>query len=99
MMLLLTTHNKSINVDDRYNFRENGIIYRLEWVFFCFISYGVPYDIATEFKIDMSFTKDEIAVMLQEYEADYQTGMNVHEIAGLICNPAIYSSIYRFLAE
>ncbi|MBR3761247.1 MAG: hypothetical protein IKK59_00740 [Lachnospiraceae bacterium] len=47
----------------------------------------------------MSFTKDEIAVMLQEYEADYQTGMNVHEIAGLIYNPDIYSSIYRFLAE
>ena len=55
-----------------------------------------PWNIATEFKIDMSFTKDEISEMLQEYEADYQTGMNVHEIAGLIYD---YTSGYPFLVS
>ena len=55
-----------------------------------------PWNIATEFKIDMSFTKDEIAEMLLEYEEDYQTGMDVYEIAGLIYD---YTSGYPFLVS
>lgn len=55
-----------------------------------------PWNIAADFNVDMSFGKDEIAEMLQEYEADYQTGMDVHEIAGLIYD---YTSGYPFLVS
>lgn len=55
-----------------------------------------PYDIAADFNVDMSFAKDEIAEMLQEYEVDYKTGMNVNEIAGLIYD---YTSGYPFLVS
>jgi len=44
----------------------------------------------------MSFGKDEIAEMLQEYEDDYRTGMDVYEIAGLIYD---YTSGYPFLVS
>lgn len=43
-----------------------------------------PWNIAADFEIDMSFSTDGIAGMLREYEADYHTGMDIGEIAGLI---------------
>ena len=58
--------------------------------------YNSPWNIATDFEIDMSFSKDGIAGMLREYERDYHTGMNVDEIAGLIYD---YTSGYPFLVS
>jgi len=55
-----------------------------------------PWNIAAEFKVDMSFGKDEIAEMLQEYEADYQTGMDLYAIAALIYD---YTSGYPFFVS
>ncbi|MBE5866643.1 MAG: 9-O-acetyl-N-acetylneuraminate esterase [Lachnospiraceae bacterium] len=55
-----------------------------------------PWNIAADFNVDMSFGKDEIAEMLQEYEDDYRTGMDVYEIAGLIYD---YTSGYPFLVS
>ena len=39
-----------------------------------------PWNIAAKFQVDMSFSVEEIAGMLKEYEADYRTGMNIEEI-------------------
>ena len=58
--------------------------------------YNSPWNIATDFEIDMSFSKDGIAGMLREYERDYHTGMNVDEMAGLIYD---YTSGYPFLVS
>lgn len=55
-----------------------------------------PWNIATDFKVELSFSKEEIAVMLQEYEADYHTGMNISELAELLYN---YTSGYPFLVS
>ena len=55
-----------------------------------------PWNIATEFKIDMSFSILDIEEMLQEYELDNQTGMNVKEMANLIYE---YTSGYPFLVS
>ena len=55
-----------------------------------------PWNIAADFNVDMSFSAKEIAVMLDEYEADYQTGMNTAEMAGLIYD---YTSGYPFLVS
>lgn len=41
----------------------------------------VRFDIAADFKINMNFSALQIATMLEEYEADYHTGMNISEIA------------------
>ncbi len=43
-----------------------------------------PWNIAADFSMDMSFSTEEIAGMLQEYEADHQTGMDVFEMAALL---------------
>ena len=40
-----------------------------------------PWNIAAEFSVDMSFSAEEIAGMLQEYEADHQTGMDVSAVS------------------
>jgi hypothetical protein len=40
-----------------------------------------PWNIAADFKVDMSFHPDDIATMLNEYEADHDTGMNIAEIS------------------
>ena len=55
-----------------------------------------PWNIATDFKMDMSLSEDGIVGMLKEYEADYHTGMNAREMAGLIYN---YTSGYPFLVS
>lgn len=58
--------------------------------------YNSPWNIAVPFKADMSFHEDGIAQMLQEYENDHQTGMNISEISQLIFD---YSSAIRFLCQ
>lgn len=58
--------------------------------------YNSPWNIAADFKIDMSFSADEIAEMLMEYEADHHTGMQVNEISGWIYD---YTSGYPFLVS
>ncbi len=40
-----------------------------------------PWNIAADFQVDMSFSTEEIAGMLQEYEADHRTGMDVSAVS------------------
>ena len=58
--------------------------------------YNSPWNIAADFKVDMSFSKDGIAGMLREYEGDYHTGMKVDEMAELLFD---YTSGYPFLVS
>lgn len=55
-----------------------------------------PWNIATDFVVDMSFSKEEIAEMLEAYENDHHTGMNLENMAGLIYD---YTSGYPFLVS
>jgi hypothetical protein len=55
-----------------------------------------PWNIAVDFKIDMSFSAKEIETMLVEYEKDYNTGMNISEIAQEI---RFYTSGYPYLVS
>lgn len=55
-----------------------------------------PWNIAADFKIDMSFDNDGIAGMLREYEEDYHTGMDIDEMAGWIEE---YTSGYPYLVS
>ena len=58
--------------------------------------YNSPWNIAVPFDDDMSLHKDGIAQMLQEYENDHQTGMNVSEMAQMVWD---YSSGYPFFVS
>lgn len=58
--------------------------------------YNSPWNIAADFKVDMSFSREEIAGMLDEYDKDYHTGMDVELLAGLIRE---YTSGYPFLVS
>ena len=55
-----------------------------------------PWNIAAKFKVDMNFSKKDIAGMLQEYEKDSCTGMNIDEIAGMLYD---YTSGYPYLVS
>ena len=55
-----------------------------------------PWNIAVNFKVDMSFNSDEIATMLTDYEADHSTGMNTSSIAVEIYS---YTGGYPFLVS
>jgi hypothetical protein len=55
-----------------------------------------PWNIAVDFDIDMSFSKDDIMGMLQEYENDNHSGMDVDKMAELIYD---YTSGYPFLVS
>ena len=59
-------------------------------------SLKTPWNIAVPFDDDMSLHKDGIAQMLQEYENDHQTGMNVSEMAQMVWD---YSSGYPFFVS
>ena len=66
--------------------------------------YNSPWNIAAEFKMDMNFSGKQIAVMLTEYEADSQTGMDVDEMAEEIYQytdgyPYLVSVICKYLDE
>lgn len=58
--------------------------------------YNSPWNIATLFKVDMAFSTTQIAQMLQEYEADYRTGMDIDVIAQIIYD---YTSGYPYLVS
>lgn len=58
--------------------------------------YNSPWNIAANFLVDLSFSSSEIATMLKDYEADHQTGMDLHSIADLIYD---YTSGYPFLVS
>lgn len=55
-----------------------------------------PWNIAAKFRVEMSFSTEEVANMLQEYEADYRTGMDVRQMADLIEQ---YTSGYPYLVS
>ncbi len=66
--------------------------------------YNSPWNIAADFDIEMSFSAEEIAGMLAEYEADCQTGMDVREVAEEIFRytsgyPVLVSSICKYIDE
>ena len=53
-----------------------------------------PWNIAEEFTIDMSFSTEEIAGMLSEYEEEHHTGMDITRLAAEIRD---YTGGYPFL--
>lgn len=66
--------------------------------------YNSPWNIAARFNVNMSFSAKEIALMLQEYEEDKQTGMDVNRVAKCIYDytsgyPYLVSVICKFLDE
>jgi hypothetical protein len=58
--------------------------------------YDSPWNIAVNFKVDMSFSPAEIATMLTEYEKDHNTGMDIASISDEIYD---YTSGYPFLVS
>lgn len=58
--------------------------------------YNSPWNIAADFDVNMSFSVDEIAVMLREYEEDNHTGMNIQEMSQQIYG---YTSGYPYLVS
>ena len=58
--------------------------------------YNSPWNISADFDIEMDFSADQIAEMLQEYEADNQTGMDIRAIAEEIY---VYTSGYPVLVS
>lgn len=63
-----------------------------------------PWNIAARFRVDMSFSSEEIGGMLREYEADYHTGMDIEELSHLIYNrtsgyPYLVSSLCKYMDE
>ena len=55
-----------------------------------------PWNIAADFDVDMSFSVQDISGMLSEYEADYQTGMDIRAMSELIYD---YTAGYPFLVS
>ncbi|MCL2560659.1 MAG: AAA-like domain-containing protein [Turicibacter sp.] len=63
-----------------------------------------PWNIAADFKVDMSFSATEIETMLVQYEQDHQTDMNISDIAAEIYYytggyPVLVSSICKYIDE
>ena len=58
--------------------------------------FNSPWNIASDFNIDMSLSAQGIAGMLDEYENDHHTGMNTQQIAREIYD---YTSGYPFLVS
>lgn len=55
-----------------------------------------PWNIAADFDVDMSFSAADIAGMLEEYEGDAHTGMDIARMADLLRS---YTSGYPFLVS
>jgi len=55
-----------------------------------------PWNIAVDFKVDMSFSVPEIETMLVDYENEFHTGMNINEIAKEI---RYYTNGYPYLVS
>ena len=58
--------------------------------------YNSPWNIAADFRVDMSFTKEDIAGMLKEYEADQHCIVEIEEVAEAIFE---YTSGYPYLVS
>ena len=63
-----------------------------------------PWNIASNFDIDMSFSVSDIAGMLTEYEQDHHTGMDIQKLSQLIYAytsgyPVLVSSICKYMDE
>lgn len=58
--------------------------------------FNSPWNIAAKFKVNMSFTPDDIEGMLKDYEKDCHTGMDVEKMAELIYDD---TSGYPFLVS
>ena len=63
-----------------------------------------PWNIASNFDIDMSFSVNDIAGMLMEYENDHHTGMDIAKLSQLIYDytsgyPVLVSSICKYMDE
>lgn len=58
--------------------------------------YNSPWNIAADFRLDMSFSEQDIASMLAEYENDYRTEMDIPYISNLIYE---YTSGYPYLVS
>ncbi|MDE7479158.1 MAG: ATP-binding protein [Lachnospiraceae bacterium] len=66
--------------------------------------YNSPWNIAADFDIVMSFSADQIAGMLEEYEADYHMGMDIQAVSKEIYDytagyPVLVSSICKRIDE
>lgn len=66
--------------------------------------YNSPWNIAADFNIDMSFSAEDIASMLGEYESDYSTGMDIQSISRMLWDytegyPYLVSRICQFVDE
>lgn len=58
--------------------------------------YNSPWNIAADFKVDMSFSPSEIATMLADYESEHNTGMDIEAMSGSIHK---YTSGYPYLVS
>ena len=58
--------------------------------------YNSPWNIAVDFKVDLSFLPEEISTMLEDYEKDFNTGMDIKGISNEIYK---YTSGYPFLVS
>ncbi len=58
--------------------------------------FNSPWNIAESFSVDMSFSADDIAGMLKDYENDHQTNMDILQISQCIFE---YTSGYPFLVS
>ncbi|MCD7833751.1 MAG: ATP-binding protein [Lachnospiraceae bacterium] len=58
--------------------------------------YNSPWNIAADFKVDMSLSLEDISSMLGQYEEDWDTGMDVMRISRLLLD---YTSGYPFLVS
>lgn len=66
--------------------------------------YNSPWNIAAKFKIDMNFSAAEISSMLDEYEADHHTGMDIPEVSAVIYQytsgyPVLVSAMCKYMDE
>ena len=66
--------------------------------------YNSPWNITEDFDAAMSFSSSQIAAMLEEYETDHQTGMDIPNIAEEIFQytsgyPVLVSSICKYIDE
>ena len=66
--------------------------------------YNSPWNIAAKFNIEMSFSVNQIVCMLEEYEEDCQTGMDITAVSRSIFEytsgyPYLVSAICKFLDE
>ena len=64
--------------------------------------FNSPWNIAADFNVDMSFSADEIAGMLNDYETDHGTGMDIKAVAQEIYNftsgyPVLVSRICQLI--